>query len=247
MRRPYCILNVLGDVLDDGELHFVAAARTLEAARRRVRSLGKSCPGEYVIYNPQTGERLPIKVAAERVIARWRQQGDWASIVTFRRFLMPSQARFEPTSPERSLSVSTAPERHQSKRVTLKDHASLIFVNFIGRVERLPCLIVDRWQDGFRLRVRSGLRQGQLVDLILDEDPAKSVRCSVAWIGEPGAKQEGRARLQTGLQTVQLLRSCWRRFAENPEVSAAFVAAPFLPLPQNPDKPSRRPSPVGLW
>ena len=69
MRRPYCILKVLGDVLDDGELHFVEAARTLEAARR------KSCSGEYVIYNPQTGERLPIKVAAERVIARMATAG----------------------------------------------------------------------------------------------------------------------------------------------------------------------------
>ena len=72
---PHCILKVLGDVLDDGELHFVEAARTLEAARRRIRSLGKSCSGEYVIYNPQTGERLPIKVAAERVIARMATAG----------------------------------------------------------------------------------------------------------------------------------------------------------------------------
>ena len=150
MRGPYCILNVLGDVLDDGELHFVAAARTLKAARRRVRSLGKSCPGEYVIYNPQTGERL--------------------------------------------------------QRVTLKEWATLIFVNSIGRVERLPCLVVDRSHDGFRLSVRSGLRQGQLVDLVLDEDPSKSVRCGVAWIGDAGSKQEGQARLQAELQTVQLLR-----------------------------------------
>ena len=147
MRRPYCILNVLGDVLDDGELHFVAAARTLEAARRRIRSLGKSCPGEYVIYNPQTGERL--------------------------------------------------------QRVRLKEWATLIFVNCIGRVERLPCLVVDRSHDGFRLSVRSGLRQGQLVDLILDEGPSKSLRCGVAWIAYPGSKQQGEA----GLQTVQLLRS----------------------------------------
>ena len=146
MRHPYCILNVLGDVLDDGELHFVAAARTLEAARQRIRSLRKSCPGEYVIYNPQTGERL--------------------------------------------------------QRVTLKEWATLIFVNSIGRVERLPCLVFDRSHDGFRLSVRSGLRQGQLVDLILDEDPSKSLRCAVAWIGNPGSKEER----QAGLQTAQLLR-----------------------------------------
>jgi hypothetical protein len=204
MRHPYCILSVRGDVLDDGELYFVGGASSLEAARRRIRSLGKSCPGEYVIYNPQTGERLPINLAAERAIARWRQ-GDWAwPIPAFPyNFRVPFQVQFETTSPRRSLSMSTTPKRHRSKRVTPKERASLIFVNAIGRVERLPCLIVDRSPGGFRLSVRSGLRQGQLVDLILDEDPSKSVRCSVAWIGRPGSKQEE----QAGLQTVQLLQS----------------------------------------
>ena len=79
MRRPFCILNVLGDVLDGGELHFVEAAKTLNAARRRIRALGKSCPGEYVIYNQQTGERLPIerlsiRVGIDRMVTRWLQQ-----------------------------------------------------------------------------------------------------------------------------------------------------------------------------
>ncbi len=46
MRLPFCILNVLGDVLDDGELHFVEAAHTLEAARRRIEALSESRPGE---------------------------------------------------------------------------------------------------------------------------------------------------------------------------------------------------------
>jgi len=58
MRLPYCILNVLGDVLDDGELYFVEAAQTLEAARRRIEALAELWPGEYVIYNEQTGERV---------------------------------------------------------------------------------------------------------------------------------------------------------------------------------------------
>ncbi len=58
MRLPFCILNVLGDVLDDGELQFVEAARTLKAARSRVEALAKSRPGQYVIYNGQTGEQL---------------------------------------------------------------------------------------------------------------------------------------------------------------------------------------------
>lgn len=59
-RRPFCILNILGDVLDGGEVRFVEAAKTLQAARRRIRTLGESCPGEFIIYNQQTGERMSI-------------------------------------------------------------------------------------------------------------------------------------------------------------------------------------------
>ena len=66
MRQPFCILNVLGDVLNDGELRFVGAATTLEAARRRIRALGQSNPGEFVIYNQETGERVSMKAGAER-------------------------------------------------------------------------------------------------------------------------------------------------------------------------------------
>jgi hypothetical protein len=64
MRQPFCILSVRGDVLDDGELHFVGATQTLGAARRRIKTLAKSSPGHYVIYNGHTGERMPI-VAGE--------------------------------------------------------------------------------------------------------------------------------------------------------------------------------------
>ena len=66
MGQPYCILDVLGDVLDDGELHFVETAKTLKAARRRIKALGHSRPGEYVIYNQQTGERVSMKAGAEK-------------------------------------------------------------------------------------------------------------------------------------------------------------------------------------
>ena len=69
MGQPYCILDVLGDVLDDGELRFVEAAKTLEAARRRIRALGESHPGEFVIYDQQTGERVFVKVGVERAVA----------------------------------------------------------------------------------------------------------------------------------------------------------------------------------
>jgi len=70
MRRPYCILNVLGDVLDDGELRFVGATKTLKAARRCVKVLGESGPGTFVIYNQQIGERLFIEVGGERAVAK---------------------------------------------------------------------------------------------------------------------------------------------------------------------------------
>jgi hypothetical protein len=60
VRLPFCILNVCGDVLDDGEICFVGAAQTLTAARRRIATLAKLSPGQYVIYNGETGERLPL-------------------------------------------------------------------------------------------------------------------------------------------------------------------------------------------
>ena len=94
--------------------------------------------------------------------------------------------------------MSTTAEHRRSKRVITRNRASLI-VNFKGRAERRPCLIVDRSPGGFRLRgVSSKLRRGQVVEVILDEDPSNSVPCSVVWIGEPGSKQEG----EVGLRTV---------------------------------------------
>ena len=69
MRHPFCILNVLGDVLDNGELRLVGSAKTLEAARRRIRALRQSHPGEFVIYNQQTGERVSMKAGAEKAEA----------------------------------------------------------------------------------------------------------------------------------------------------------------------------------
>ena len=64
MRLPFCVLKTRGDVLDDGELHFVEA-HTLEAARGRIEALSELWPGEYVIYNEQTGERVSIITGAK--------------------------------------------------------------------------------------------------------------------------------------------------------------------------------------
>lgn len=60
MRPSFCILNVRGDVLDGGELYFVEAAQSLDAAKSRVQSLAESWPGEFVIYDEATGDRVPV-------------------------------------------------------------------------------------------------------------------------------------------------------------------------------------------
>jgi hypothetical protein len=65
MRLPFCILNVLGDMLDDGELQFVEAAQTLDAAKARAQALAELWPGEYVIYDVATGERVSITAGDE--------------------------------------------------------------------------------------------------------------------------------------------------------------------------------------
>ena len=60
MRQPFCILNVVGDVLDDGELYLVETAQTLDAAKARVQALAELLPGEFVIYDKATGERVSV-------------------------------------------------------------------------------------------------------------------------------------------------------------------------------------------
>jgi hypothetical protein len=62
-RSPFCILSVLGDLLDGGELHFGEAVPTLEDAGKRIKALAGSTPGQYVIYNGETGERVSIVAA----------------------------------------------------------------------------------------------------------------------------------------------------------------------------------------
>ena len=65
MRGHFCIRNMLGDVLDNGELHFVETVKSLKAARRRIEKLAGVWPGQYVIYNEQTGERVCITAGAK--------------------------------------------------------------------------------------------------------------------------------------------------------------------------------------
>jgi hypothetical protein len=83
VRPRFCILKVLGDVLDNGELHFVERAPTLEAARRRIETLAEVRPGQYVIYNGETGERLLISAPSKPAYFSGQETGAQFSMASF--------------------------------------------------------------------------------------------------------------------------------------------------------------------
>jgi len=56
LHLPFCIFKLRSD----GGLHLVEAVQTLDEAKARVQALGESWPGEYVIHNEATGERISI-------------------------------------------------------------------------------------------------------------------------------------------------------------------------------------------
>jgi PilZ domain len=89
------------------------------------------------------------------------------------------------------------PQGRRSTRVISKRRASLV-INLDCNPKRLPCLVVDSSKGGFRLRGSPGLRRGQVVELIVDEDMPSPERCRVVWVGKAGPKQEG----EVGLETV---------------------------------------------
>ncbi|PYT69353.1 MAG: hypothetical protein DMG39_18840 [Acidobacteria bacterium] len=60
--------------------------------------------------------------------------------------------------------------------------ASLL-VNLKGRVERFPCIVIDRSKGGLRLRGSFHLRRGQAVEVTFDDDLLR-VRCQVIWVRE---------------------------------------------------------------
>lgn len=77
----------------------------------------------------------------------------------------------------------------RSKRVATKKRGSLI-ANVKGRVERFPCLVVEKSQGGLKLRGSFRLRRGQMVEVITDDD-LLTVSCRVVWV------REGEAGLET--------------------------------------------------
>ena len=86
-------------------------------------------------------------------------------------------------------------EARRSKRIVMKKGASVV-VNLGSHARRVPCLIVDRSPEGFRLRGGFRLKRGQLVEVIPGEDELNAIRCSVVWVGKPGSSQEGEVGLQ---------------------------------------------------
>jgi hypothetical protein len=89
-----------------------------------------------------------------------------------------------------------APERRRSTRLMSKRRGSLV-INLDRNQRRLPCLLLVSSKAGFRLRAIFHLRRGQVVEVILDEDPLSSERCSVVWVGKTGSKQDGEVGLET--------------------------------------------------
>lgn len=95
--------------------------------------------------------------------------------------------------------VPTLPvhEGRRSKRTVMRKGASVV-VNLGSHPQRVPCLIVDRSEGGFRLRGGFRLKRGQVVEVIPGDDELNAIRCNVVWIGKPGSKQEG----EVGLKAV---------------------------------------------
>ena len=62
MRLPFRIFKLQGD----GDLHFIEAVQSFDDAAARVRELGDSWPGEYVIDNEETGEQVFVSIRDER-------------------------------------------------------------------------------------------------------------------------------------------------------------------------------------
>jgi len=87
-------------------------------------------------------------------------------------------------------------EDRRSKRVPTRMRGSLVVARAYENLRRLPCLIIDISQGGFRLRVSGRLRHGQIVEVLSDSDPFTSMECRVIWVGKAGSKEQGEAGLQ---------------------------------------------------
>lgn len=84
MLPPFSIYKVEGS----GRLHWMDAAADFEHAKARVKVLAASWPGEYLITNRETGEKIAIKSPAKRIMFQigYDQRGLNARAELFRRF-----------------------------------------------------------------------------------------------------------------------------------------------------------------
>src|SRR5258708_17177681 len=84
---------------------------------------------------------------------------------------------------------STIHGRGRSNRIVTKKCASLV-ITLSGVQKMFACLIVDRSQEGFRLRGNFRLRRGPLLELLLD-DAVDSLPVGGIWVGQPEAQKVG--------------------------------------------------------
>src|SRR5260370_16604451 len=91
--------------------------------------------------------------------------------------------------------TSPVPEGRRSKRIIAKKRASLV-INLQRNQTRIPCLVVDSTEKGFRLHGHFHLRRGQMVELALDEDPLSAVPCIAAWVANPATNPHGEPCLE---------------------------------------------------
>ena len=87
-------------------------------------------------------------------------------------------------------------ERRRSNRMLSKAPASLT-IGLDRNQQRLPCYVLDSSKEGFRVRGSFHLSRGEVVEILLDEDPLYFVRCNVVWVGKADSKLEGQAGLET--------------------------------------------------
>jgi hypothetical protein len=74
--------------LESGELRWMELAADVERAKARVKILATSSPGEYIIANQQTGEKISIKTQTKRILFQigYDEKGINARAELLRRF-----------------------------------------------------------------------------------------------------------------------------------------------------------------